>query len=122
VSDPTHPFLIRWTANANRAFQNSLAHIESEDTGAAHLVFQRVEKSILLLSIQPGMGTLTARPGVRRYAVTPFRKLATQLITGLFTTNCEFCDGIDKGNGKNYRFKPDLKPVARTTEQFLTNF
>jgi len=69
VPDPTHAFLIRWTANANRAFLNSLAHIESEDTGAAHLVFQRVEKSILLLSIQPGMGTLTARPGVRRYAI-----------------------------------------------------
>jgi len=69
VSDSTHALLIRWTTNAYQALVNSLAHIENEDTFAARLVLQRVEKSLLLLAIQPGMGTMTARPGVRRYHI-----------------------------------------------------
>jgi plasmid stabilization system protein ParE len=61
--------LINWSTSAQKAFLNTLARIKNEDAGAARLVLQRVEKSLVLLAIQPGLGTFTAMSGVRRYAI-----------------------------------------------------
>ena len=69
VSEPAFELSIVWSASAQKAFLDTLKRIESEDIGTARLVFQRVEKSMSLLTIQPGMGTFTAMPGVRRFAI-----------------------------------------------------
>lgn len=69
MSDSVHELSIVWSKRAERAFLDTLARIENEDAGTARLVLQRVEKSISLLMLQPSMGTFTAMPGVRRYAI-----------------------------------------------------
>ncbi|GAC1609280.1 MAG: hypothetical protein NVS3B3_15520 [Aquirhabdus sp.] len=69
VSESTYDLSIIWSASAQKAFLDTLERIEKEDIGTARLLLQRVEKSISLLAIQPGMGTFTAMPGVRRYAI-----------------------------------------------------
>lgn len=69
MSESIHDLSIIWAASAQKAFLETLERIENEDLGTARLVLQRVEKSFSLLAIQPGMGTFTAMPGVRRYAI-----------------------------------------------------
>ena len=69
MSESIHDLSIIWSASAQKAFLDTLKRIENEDVGTARLVLQRVEKSMSLLTIQPGMGTFTAMPGVRRYAI-----------------------------------------------------
>lgn len=69
MSESIHDLSIIWSASAQKAFLNTLERIENEDIGTARLVLQRVEKSMSLLTIQPGIGTFTAMPGVRRYAI-----------------------------------------------------
>ncbi|MBB3119145.1 plasmid stabilization system protein ParE [Massilia violacea] len=46
-----------------------MIRIQDEDAGAAQLVMARVDRAIAALTAQPGIGTLTARPGVRRFAI-----------------------------------------------------
>lgn len=69
MADSVHELSIIWSSSAEKTLLNTLDRIESEDAGTARLVLQRVEKSISLLAAQPGMGTFTAMPGVRRYAI-----------------------------------------------------
>lgn len=69
MSDSIHELSIVWSASAEKAFLETLERIQSEDAAAARLVLQRVDKSISLLALQPSMGTFTAMPGVRRYAI-----------------------------------------------------
>ncbi|MFZ6675254.1 type II toxin-antitoxin system RelE/ParE family toxin [Undibacterium sp. Xuan67W] len=69
MSESIHDLSIIWSASAQKAFLETLERIENEDIGTARLVLQRVEKSMSLLTIQPGMGTFTAMPCVRRYAI-----------------------------------------------------
>ena len=69
VSESTFELSIIWSVSAQKAFLDTLKRIESEDIKTARLVFQRVEKSMSLLTIQPGMWTFTALPGVRRYVI-----------------------------------------------------
>lgn len=69
MSESPYELSIIWSASAQKAFLDTLERIENEDIGTARLVLQRVEKSMSLLIIQPGMGTFTAMPGVRRYAI-----------------------------------------------------
>ena len=60
---------VRWSARAQKAFHDSLDRIVAEDPATARLVLKRVEKSIAILAQQPGIGTFTAMPGVRRYPI-----------------------------------------------------
>lgn len=69
MSESIHELSIIWSVSAEKAFLETLERIQSEDAGTARLVLQRVDKSISLLAVQPGMGTFTAMPGVRRYAI-----------------------------------------------------
>ncbi|MET3106218.1 plasmid stabilization system protein ParE [Oxalobacteraceae bacterium GrIS 2.11] len=58
-----------WSVRAQKALISTLTHIKYEDEGTAAALLRRVENSTALLATQPGMGTSTATPGVRRYAI-----------------------------------------------------
>jgi plasmid stabilization system protein ParE len=58
-----------WSRRAAAAFANSLDHIAAADPLVAEMVVARVDRSIALIQAQPGIGTPTATPGVRRHAV-----------------------------------------------------
>jgi plasmid stabilization system protein ParE len=60
---------LKWAPRAVAAFEATLAHIAGEDPRTAELVVARVEHSLELLRRNPGLGTLTAARGVRRYPV-----------------------------------------------------
>jgi plasmid stabilization system protein ParE len=59
----------RWSARASAALDSTLARIAAEDPSTAEAVLNRVERSISLICVQPGLGTLTAARGVRRHPV-----------------------------------------------------
>jgi plasmid stabilization system protein ParE len=58
-----------WSRRAAAALTNSLDRIAAEHPLVAELVMARVERSVALIQAQPGIGTQTATPGVRRHAV-----------------------------------------------------
>ncbi|MSP97064.1 MAG: type II toxin-antitoxin system RelE/ParE family toxin [Betaproteobacteria bacterium] len=59
----------RWSARALSAFELTLDHIAADDPATAEKLRARVAHSIELIQSQPGIGTSTATPGVRRYPV-----------------------------------------------------
>jgi len=59
----------RWSARALTAFERTIAHIALDDPITASAVIARVDRSVELICLQPGIGTPTAMPGVRRYPV-----------------------------------------------------
>lgn len=59
----------RWSARALAAFEKTLAYISADDPVTAESVFARVDRSIALIQSQPGIGTPTATPGVRRHSI-----------------------------------------------------
>jgi plasmid stabilization system protein ParE len=69
VSDNEHELNVRWSASAQKAFLNTLDRIAEEDSLVASQVLKRVGKSIVILAQQPGLGTFTALPGVRRFSI-----------------------------------------------------
>jgi plasmid stabilization system protein ParE len=69
VPDTPPELSVRWSARAQKTFLDSLDRIFEEDPATARLVLKRVEKSIAILAQQPGIGTFTAMPGVRRYPI-----------------------------------------------------
>lgn len=68
-ADAPFELSVRWSDRAQKAFLDSLDRIAEEDPATARLVLKRVEKSIALIAQQPGIGTFTAMPGVRRYPI-----------------------------------------------------
>lgn len=58
-----------WSARASAAFDRTLAFIAADDPLTAETVLARVDRSIELICSQPGLGTPTATPGVRRYPI-----------------------------------------------------
>lgn len=60
---------VRWSAAAQRALDQTMAHINAQDHSTALLVLHRVSKAIDLLRIQPDIGTPTYQPALRRYPV-----------------------------------------------------
>ena len=59
----------RWSRRALAAFEKTLSYIATDDPGTAVAVVGRVDRSVALIQSQPGIGTATATPGVRRYAL-----------------------------------------------------
>lgn len=60
---------VRWSVAAQRALDQTMAHINAQDYSTGLLVLQRVSKVIDLLSTQPDIGTPTYLPALRRYPV-----------------------------------------------------
>ena len=65
---------VRWSAAAQRALDQTMAHVNAQDYSTGLLVLQRVTKVIDLLSTQPDIGT---RRICQRYAAIRFPKLDT---------------------------------------------
>ena len=59
----------KWSARAFTAFEKTLIHIAADDMFTAETVLARVDRSVTLIQSQPGIGTPTATPGVRRYPI-----------------------------------------------------
>jgi plasmid stabilization system protein ParE len=60
---------LRWSPRALAAFEKSLLYIAADDPAAAVAVITRTDHSLTLLRSHPGIGTPTARPGVRRHPI-----------------------------------------------------
>ena len=60
---------LEWLPSARAAYLETLEYIARDDPRTAERIAQRVEKSLALIRAMPGLGTLTAKPGVRRYPV-----------------------------------------------------
>jgi len=69
VPDSPPELIVKWSVGAQKAFSDSLARIFEEDPATARVVQKRVADSISILAHQPGIGTFTAMPGVRRYPI-----------------------------------------------------
>ena len=60
---------LEWLPSARAAYLETLEYVARDDPNTAELIAQRVEKSLSLIQSMPGIGTPTARPGVRRYPI-----------------------------------------------------
>ena len=60
---------LEWLPSARAAYVETPEYVARGDAITAELIAQRVEKSLSLIRSMPGIGTPTARPGVRRYPI-----------------------------------------------------
>lgn len=60
---------LEWLPSARAAYLETLGYVARDDPNTAELIAQRVEKSLSLILSMPSIGTLTARPGLRRYPI-----------------------------------------------------
>lgn len=60
---------LEWLHGARAAYLETLQYVSRDDEQAARLIAQRVERSLAAIQTMPLLGTPTAAPGVRRYAI-----------------------------------------------------
>ena len=73
---------LEWTRPARAAYDASIAYIADDDPNTAQMVEARVAKSLLLLAMQPGMGTPGKLPGRRVYPIPRIGFSINYRITG----------------------------------------